>query len=137
MSLIRIKSMTNQVSHQSIHQLKQLNRRVVYWAFRSSVRSFAPTAHSGAHGKVVFVYELNTSISYSLTPLRSLYLSGMDLEWGHRRSRRNSVRCTSCHQIPRTEQSRDSYMDTNSEKQELKSPMHTAQCLISRGCFII
>merc|ERR1712002_165326 len=72
------------------------NRRVEYWAIRSSVRSFARTAHSfacsallaslarsaalirslarslthsGAHGKVVHVYELNASISYSFSPL--------------------------------------------------------------------
>ena len=67
-----------------------------YWAIRSSVYSFARTAHSfacsallaslarsaalirslarslthsGAHGEEVFVYELNASISYHLRPL--------------------------------------------------------------------
>ena len=49
------------------------NRRVEYWAIRSSVRSFARTAHSlthsRAHRKVTYVYKLNASISYSFSPL--------------------------------------------------------------------
>ena len=58
------------------------NRRVEYWAIRSSVRSFARTAHSFAcsallaslarsaalirslaHGKKFFVFDINASIS--------------------------------------------------------------------------
>ena len=42
------------------------NRRVEYRAICSSARSFARTAHSfahsGAHGKAIYVYELNPSI---------------------------------------------------------------------------
>ena len=48
---------------------KRLKSRCKYWATRSSARSFARTAHSGAHGKEVFVYELNASISYHFEPL--------------------------------------------------------------------
>ena len=45
------------------------NRRVEYWAIRFSVCSFARTAHSGAHGEEVCVFELNASISFSFNPL--------------------------------------------------------------------
>ena len=75
---------------------KDWNWRVGYWAIRSSARSFARPAHSfacsallaslarsaalirslalsltrsRAHGKVVYVFEMNASISYSFNPL--------------------------------------------------------------------
>ena len=79
------------------HWVERLwNRRVEYWAIRSSVCSITRTAHSfacsallaslarsaalirslarslshsGAHGKATYVYEFNASISYSFNPL--------------------------------------------------------------------
>ena len=65
------------------------NRRIEHWAIRSSARSFARTAHSfaslrlfarslarsltrfRAHGKVVYVFEMNASFSYKFGPLCS------------------------------------------------------------------
>jgi len=53
-------------SHHSLIRLLRTAHSFACSALRSFVRSLA---HSGAHGKEVYVYELNASISYSFSPL--------------------------------------------------------------------
>ena len=49
--------------------MKTTRRVLGHSLFRSLVRSHRSLTHSGAHGKDVFVYELNASISYNMKPL--------------------------------------------------------------------
>ena len=55
----------------SLHSLIHFLRTARFArALRSLVRSLA---HSGARGKVIFVYELNASVSYNFSPLCALF----------------------------------------------------------------
>ena len=61
--------------------------RVDFTVILPTVRSFARSlTHSGAYGEMVLVYEINASISYSLSPLSNvvIYACGRG-EWNRKR----------------------------------------------------
>ena len=79
MGTMTTKSTRGVLGHSLLHSLVRLHRSLVRLLrtarFARALRcahSFARSlTHSGAHGKEVFVYEMNASISYHLKPLCS------------------------------------------------------------------